>query len=141
MLECFKVGLYWRGIVHDLSKFKPSEFFPYANHFYSTERTRQKNGYYKPTNTNNEAFCFAWHLHQKRNRHHWSWWVLPEDGGGNRVFPIQEKYLKEMICDWLGARKAQKQKNSVPYWWKNYGHKFIFEHHTRTKIEKFIEKI
>ena len=24
---CFKTGLYWRGIVHDLSKFHPKEFF------------------------------------------------------------------------------------------------------------------
>ena len=26
---CFRYGLYWRGIVHDLSKFSRAEFGPY----------------------------------------------------------------------------------------------------------------
>jgi len=34
MIECFKNGLIWRGLMHDLSKFLPSEFIPYANFFY-----------------------------------------------------------------------------------------------------------
>ena len=25
---CFKFGLYWQGIIHDLSKFSPTEFIP-----------------------------------------------------------------------------------------------------------------
>jgi len=33
-IECFKMGVYWRGITHDLSKFLPSEFIPYAKYFY-----------------------------------------------------------------------------------------------------------
>ena len=24
---CFRVGLYWQGITHDLSKYSPAEFF------------------------------------------------------------------------------------------------------------------
>lgn len=26
MQGCFKVGLYWQGIFHDMSKYSPSEF-------------------------------------------------------------------------------------------------------------------
>lgn len=26
MQGCFKVGLYWQGIIHDLSKYSPCEF-------------------------------------------------------------------------------------------------------------------
>ena len=26
MIHCFKVGLYWRGLTHDLSKYSPTEF-------------------------------------------------------------------------------------------------------------------
>lgn len=33
-LACLKYGLIWRGIVHDLSKFKPDEFIAYARFFY-----------------------------------------------------------------------------------------------------------
>ena len=55
-LECYKEGIIWRGITHDLSKFLPSEFFPYANHFYGEKNSdikkgRDESGYYKPTDT------------------------------------------------------------------------------------------
>ncbi len=82
MIECFRAGLYWRGIIHDMSKFLPSEFFPYANHFYGGIQTgRNGTGYYKPTNTGDAQFDWAWLLHQKRNSHHWQFYLLPEDEG------------------------------------------------------------
>ncbi|MEW9110929.1 MAG: DUF5662 family protein [Cytobacillus gottheilii] len=33
LVECWKEGLYIQGITHDLSKFSPKEFFPYAKKF------------------------------------------------------------------------------------------------------------
>lgn len=38
LIECFKKGQYWRGITHDLSKFLPDEFIPYAKYFYAEDR-------------------------------------------------------------------------------------------------------
>jgi len=107
--ECFQEGLYWKGITHDMSKFLPSEFIPYANFFYnnSTKKGRDKTGYYKPTDTGDIDFDFAWLLHQKRNRHHWQWWILPEDDGGIKVLKMSNNNVTEMICDWVGAGKAQ----------------------------------
>lgn len=123
MLECFKEGLYWRGLMHDLSKVFPDECIPYTNFFYGDTQPmnthgasgvgnpkaprRDSTGYYKPIDTGDKAFDFAWLLHQKRNRHHWQWWILPEDNGGVKVLEMQEPYLTEMICDWIGAGKAQ----------------------------------
>ena len=107
-LECCKKGLVWRGLVHDLSKLRPSEFFPYANHFAGgIKQGRDKTGYYKPTDTGDPAFDFAWLLHQKRNDHHWQWWVLPEDDGGEVVVEMSPDAVKEMLCDWRGAGRAQ----------------------------------
>lgn len=104
--------MYWRGIVHDISKFSPSEFIPYANFFYGVNQAAEKvkrddTGYYKPTDTGDPKFDFAWLLHQKRNRHHWQFWILPEDGGGSKVLQMERKYAAEMVCDWVGAGKAQ----------------------------------
>ena len=48
MLACFRMGLYWRGIKHDLSKLLPSEWVPYTNYFYGRQ-FRDETGYYKPT--------------------------------------------------------------------------------------------
>jgi len=113
MFECFKHGLYWQGIVHDWSKFRPCEFFPYVNHFYGkkrkeTQERRDRTGYSKADDTVEDlAFDFAWLLHQKINKHHWQWWLLPEDEGPVKVLEMPVKYWKEMVCDWLGAARAQ----------------------------------
>jgi hypothetical protein len=108
MVECFKVSLYWRGISHDLSKFRPSEFIPYARFFYgSSKPKRDTTGYYKPTDTGDNKFDFAWLLHQKVNDHHWQWWILPEDEGGIKILPMTDDAVIEMVCDWVGAGKAQ----------------------------------
>jgi len=110
MIECFKHGLIWRGIVHDLSKLSPNEWLPYANFFYGDHGKRFIGGWFWEFKKNvhiQEAFDFAWLLHQKRNKHHWQWWILPQDNGMDMLLPMQEPYLTEMICDWVGAGKAQ----------------------------------
>ena len=135
MLECWKRGLIWRGITHDLSKLRPSEFIPYARHFYgSIKKGKDETGYYKPTNTGDKAFDFAWLLHQKRNDHHWQWWILPEDEGGLVVLEISDKARKEMLADWHGAGRAQGTPNSWKWWQKN-NHKMTFGPETRKWIE------
>lgn len=111
MIACFKFRLYWLGITHDMTKLLPSEFIPYMEHFYGSGvgigRGRDETGYYKPTDTGDAAFDFAWLLHQKRNKHHWQWWCLPDDEGGLKVLEMPIKYRKEMLADWQGAGRAQ----------------------------------
>ena len=142
MYECFKKGLIWRGLLHDLSKFYPSEFVPYANYFYGNKsdikKGRNSTGYYKPTDTGDVAFDFAWLLHQKRNRHHWQWWILPEDNGGVKILEMQEVYRTEMLCDWIGAGKAQGHFSpeddylqETRNWWNANNHKMQLHPNTR----------
>lgn len=123
-LECYKMGLFWRGIVHDWSKLRPSEFIPYANHFYGDKtgikKGRTGSGYYKPTNTDNPDFDYAWLLHQKRNKHHWQYWILPEDSGGIVIFDMPVKYRQEMLCDWHGAGRAiNGKKDTINFYMQN----------------------
>lgn len=148
LLECIRAGIAWRGIVHDLSKFSPDEFIPYAKHFYGVKRGsiqtgRNETGYYKPTNTGDAAFDRAWFLHQKRNRHHWQWWTHPEDETGFIILPIEEPYLTEMICDWVGAGKAQGRTSpkddryfAARMWYCQNGHKLQLQRDTRRAIER-----
>ena len=140
MLECFKIGLIGHGIRHDLSKFYPEEFIPYANFFGKIKQRRRKGGYYKPVDTGNKSFDYAWLLHQSRNRHHWQWWVVPEAGV---LYPkaINKSNLKEMVCDWIGASKAQGHGISIVQWWKDNNSKMTFHLNTRKKLEKIINKM
>lgn len=179
-LEGCKEGIVWQGITHDISKFLPSEFFPYVEYFYGNKKNcwnckhitesggqcdlnwagigdgeqgktckdyiesgikkgRDKTGYYKPTDTGDKAFDFAWLLHQKRNKHHWQWWVLPEDGGGLKILEMPLKYRKEMICDWLGAAKAQGYGDNRKKWYEKNKDKMKLGPETRKWIEQKIQ--
>ena len=135
--ECREHGLFWRGVFHDMSKFRPSEFIPYMNYFYG-RNTRDKTGYYKPTDTGDKAFDFAWLLHQKRNDHHWQWWILPEDEGGVKILPMPEIAVKEMLCDWRGAGKAQGSKLTTSEWFEYNHHKMQLHEETERLIRFFL---
>ncbi len=67
-LACVKYKIVWRGVIHDMSKFLPSEFIPYAKHFHGKiDKGRDNSGYYKPTNSGNPDFEVAWRNHFHRN--------------------------------------------------------------------------
>ena len=56
--HCFKAGLGFRGLLHDLSKYSPAEFIPGAKYY---------NGKRSPNVTERELFGYssAWMLAQK----------------------------------------------------------------------------
>ena len=140
---CFQNGLIWRGLIHDWSKFLLDELIPYVNFFYGKDgavhRGAQKSGYYKPSETDDEKFDFAWLKHQKRNKHHWQWWVLPKDDGTTLAMKMKHKYVIEMICDWRGAGKAQGfKKDNTKEWYKNNKDKMILHSETRKEVEEIL---
>ena len=106
---CLKMGLFWRGILHDLSKFRPSEFFPYMNHFYGkNSKAANRLSRFQDMRANEDtAFDLAWLKHIHRNPHHWQYWILQEDNGPVKLLKMPEKIAAEMICDWIGAGRAQ----------------------------------
>jgi hypothetical protein len=141
VLECFGVGLYWRGIKHDWHKFLPSEWFPYVEFFHgkNAKPVRDKVGYYKPTDTD-DKFDMAWLMHQKRADHHWQWWICPQDSGGFKTFPMSREAVLEMLCDWCGASMAQGHgrwsgDNGVFAWYTKNGSKMILHPDTRKQVE------
>ena len=135
LIECFKRGIYWQGIKHDLSKFYPSEFIPYAPYFYG----RYLKGdikEYKPADLNGDI-GYAWFLHQKRNKHHWHYWILPQGQGKMKALDMPMKYRKEMLCDWIGASKAQG--NDLKVWYRKYKDKIQLHPETRKWVEAKIK--
>jgi hypothetical protein len=137
-IACCKLGVPWRGIAHDMSKFAPSEWFPYAEHFYGGNRDihfgRDKSGYYRAGDTGDMLFDFAWLYHQKRNPHHWQWWVLPLDDGGQKILPMSDSYRKEMLADWYGAGRAL-GKPDTQAWYLANKDKMLLHPDTRQWIE------
>ena len=138
----WQLGNIFLGLLHDNSKFLPSELIPYTNYFYGgkhdIKRGRDKTGYYKPTDTGDAAFDYAWFLHQKRNKHHWQYWVFPQDDGGFKTVDIPLRYRKEMLADWKGAGKALGTPDTKA-WYLAHKEIIIFHPNTRKWIEQELE--
>ena len=100
-IECLKLGLYMHAFTHDLSKLLPSEFIPYARFFYRKDRTNN----YKTSDEDDIDFQSAWIFHQKRNKHHWNYWVSITRKNEIIPVPMPEKYVLQMIADWNGMSR------------------------------------
>ncbi len=133
-LEAIKLGIPWLGFWHDMSKFRPDEWRPYAAYFYGPQPVRDSTGYSKPADTGDAAFDFAWLLHQKRNPHHWQFWILPEDNGGTKILRMPWRYQAEMLADWRGAGKAQGYGDNTLVWYNKNKQKMQLHPDTRAWV-------
>jgi hypothetical protein len=124
-IECAKRGYIWRGLIHDLSKFRPSEFFAYAEHFYGSK-------------DNQKQFDKAWLYHQKRNPHHHQYWVLIQDEELSKIIEMPHKYRVEMLCDWIGAGLAITGKRDIKEWYLKHKSQMSLGYKTRQYVEKEI---
>lgn len=141
----FKAPL-WRLIIHDWSKFLPSEWFAYANYFYGnhpkfSELPPPLKSIW-PANKCEEywknKFDFSWNLHEKRNKHHWQFWILIEDSGNIKPLEIPEKYLREMAADWAGAGRAITGKWEVWDYYQKVKDKTLLHPKTRQRFEELL---
>ena len=134
---CFKVGLYWRGLVHDLSKYSPSEFWVGAKYY---------QGYRSPNNAEREAIGYsgAWLHHKGRNRHHFEYWMDYSATGTKGFVPAKmpTKYIVEMFMDRVAAcktynGKAYSQADPYAYFEKGRDH-IIMEEDSKALLEKLL---
>lgn len=105
MFHCFKCGIFFRGLLHDLSKFSPSEFISGCKYFEGNrspnEKERELFGYSK-----------AWMHHKGRNLHHFEYWTdLDPTTKRYEPVPMPKKFLTEMFCDRVAASKIYKGKD------------------------------
>jgi len=133
---CWAKGLYWQGLKHDWSKWLPVEFIPYARFFYGAKPKRDSTGYYKPTDTGNEEFEWAWFHHIKFNKHHWQYWSYAGDSGEIILKPMPHKFRLEMLCDWWGASMAQGYGGKCKTWYVANKEKMQLHPETRKWIEE-----
>lgn len=116
----------WRLIIHDWSKFAPSEFVAYAQNFFASDEFRnQENlrafeeysvaeaapfGHYV-----DERFALAWLHHENHNPHHWGYWIA-RSGKYRKPLPMPETYVREMVADWHGAGREYQKSWDISEW-------------------------
>jgi hypothetical protein len=130
--ECFRFGLYWRGIKHDWTKFLPCEWTPYVASFYGPWDYSDRPKFVV------DLFNRAWLHHQHHNSHHWQHWVLREDSGATIALEMPVDDVFEMFCDWIGAGLAITGKREVWVWYAANSENIILHPATRDLIEGLI---
>ena len=136
MKNCFRVGLYWQGLLHDMSKYMPSEFFVGCQYY---------QGNRSPNNAEREAkgYSSAWLHHKGRNKHHYEYWIdynTNEPGLAGMKMP--KKYVIEMFMDRVAASKIylkEKYTNDAPlkYYKSGIEHQVIHDD-TRRLLEQLL---
>lgn len=100
MRGCFRMGLIWQGLTHDLSKYSPTEFFAGVRYY---------QGNRSPNTAEREAngYSLAWMHHKGRNRHHFEYWTdLSPETRTYEPVDMPVKYLCEMVADRIAACKT-----------------------------------
>ena len=115
--HCFKAGIGFQGLFHDLSKYSPAEFIPGSKYYQGTrspnERERELFGYSE-----------AWMHHKGRNKHHFEYWNdLNTETKRYESVPMPLRYITEMFCDRVAATKI--------YRGKGYKDNAALEYYTR----------
>lgn len=145
LLYCCRDGYLWAGLTHDLSKFRPDEFLPYAQHFYGPHYSDQevhqalRCGCVLPFWCEiEERFARAWLLHQHRNPHHWQHWCLVQDDDPDTVLEMPERYLYEMLADWRSAGQVQGRPDTRAWYLAHRAH-IRLHPRTRARLEQLLE--
>lgn len=150
--ECMKMSKQYKGkdkkdliihaFTHDLSKFNPKEFIPYARYFHGHNGVHLQKQYNyeqlhnaKSCVSNNYLKCKkefnkAWEHHYLKNKHHPEHWI-------GRDMP--NKYIRQMICD-LKAMSRKFGGTAQEYYLKNY-YKWDITRDTRYRLELYLDLI
>ena len=134
---CFRVGLYWQGLTHDLSKYSPVEFSAGAKYF---------QGYQSPNNMERKVrgYSSAWLHHKGRNKHHLEYWIDYSQGETSSMTGMEMpvKYVVEMFCDRVAAsrtyrKEKYKDRDPYDYYMKSKDH-YLMHPKTRELLEKML---
>ena len=135
---CWKMGLFWQGLFHDLSKYSIEEL----------KMCKYWTGKGSPHQACREAIGYSpsWIHHYHKNKHHFQYWWDEDELG--KIIPIKMpyKYVIESFCDMLGASKAYNPKEWKPdmlwnYWITKCKGKRIMNEESTYLVERLIWNI
>lgn len=140
MRLCFRVGLYRQGLLHDLSKYSPTEFLVGARYF---------QGDRSPNVAERQAtgVSSAWLHHKGRNKHHLEYWIdyAPEldHRMGGMEMPV--RYVVEMFCDRVAASQTyEKRRYTDASSWEYYvksRDNYIIHPNTQALLERLLKML
>ena len=137
MKNCFACGLYYQGLMHDLSKYTWTEFSRGAKYY---------QGNRSPNDAEREAtgVTEAWLHHKGRNKHHLEYWIdySVDKTKGLVGCKMPKRYVIEMFCDRVAACKIYNKENyndrqALEYYNRGRAGKLLHEE-SRALLEKYL---
>jgi hypothetical protein len=136
---CFKVGLYKQGMLHDLSKYSPTEFLVGCKYY---------QGNMSPNNAERleNGLSLAWLHHKGRNKHHLEYWI---DYGADKEpvsgMKMPVRYVVEMFIDRVSASKTyQREKytdqSPLQYYERGRAH-YMIHPQSRALLEQLLHML
>lgn len=134
-VHSIKLGIPIRGLLHDLSKYSPTEFINSAKYY---------NGNSSPIyaqRLDNKMYSTISVHHIKHNKHHFEYWI--DFFKGNLVLrAMPYKYALEYVADMISASKVYNHKNytkdkPLAYFLERKDH-FLMNSCTKEFVEKLL---
>lgn len=142
MRYCFRIGLYKQGLLHDLSKYSPSEFLVGCKYYQGTR---------SPNNAEREdiGVSMAWLHHKGRNKHHYEHWVDYAVNDPEHVImgaKMPRKYVAEMVMDRISASRtylgdAYDQTQPLTYFLKSKPKLWFVHPQTKKELEGLLRML
>lgn len=146
MKGCFAVGLYKQGLLHDLSKYTPTEFIVGCKYYQGTM---------SPNNAEraDKGYSSAWLHHKGRNKHHMEYWIdygvadkkSGEEHKGLCGMKMPINYVAEMYVDRVSASKNYQREqyadNSPLIYYENGKRYHVLHEDTRALLELLLEML
>ena len=134
MKGCFAVGLYYQGLMHDLSKYSPQEFISGCKYY---QGNRSPNAAEREI----KGYSAAWLHHKGRNKHHHEYWVDIDKTKDYALTGIRMpvRYVIEMFMDRIAAsstykKEAYTDRSPLEYYELEKEHILLHER-TRSQLE------
>ena len=138
MKNCFRIGLYRQGLLHDLSKYGWTEFSTGVRYY---QGNRSPNA----AEREEKGYSAAWLHHKGRNRHHLEYWmdVSPKGKEAGMVgVKMPLNYVMEMMMDRIAASKVYRGKDYRDGWSWEYSSRrkeYVLMHpETRALVERLL---
>ncbi|MBE6115138.1 MAG: hypothetical protein E7191_08705 [Erysipelotrichaceae bacterium] len=130
-VNAMHLGIPWRGVIHDLSKFSLEELLPSGKYYQGIQSPQVLE-----RNDNDDYSRVSVH-HVGRNKHHWQYWVDYRQTN-TLVYCIPYTYAMEYVCDSLAASRVyggkDVAKDNAYQYFVNYADKCLIH----PSIKRFI---
>ncbi len=104
--HALRIGIPFRGVMHDMSKFSPVEFIAGIRYFSDGKKSPNE------LERNMHGYSSAWMHHKGCNKHHFEYWT-DYNPVFRKISPVKMEYIYilEMFCDRVAASKVYQGKN------------------------------